>query len=122
MSESKARALWKQVRPGRDQFVGVGIVVAFVAVLMGCQALGDDGPNEGNAPGARDACEQFADQRLKAPGSADYDLTATNDGKVWTVTGTVDSDNSFGASLRSQVECVMRYSADAYHPTSITVR
>lgn len=121
MSDSKAQALWKQVRPGRDQFIGVGIVVAFVAMAMGCQALTEGGPDEGSAPGARDACEQFVDKRLKSPGSADYNLTATNVGTRWTVVGTVDSENSFGASLRSRVECVMESGGADYTATSVTV-
>lgn len=121
MSDSKAQALWKQVRPGRDQFIGVGIVVAFVAMAMGCQALTEGGPDEGSAPGARDACEQFVDKRLKSPGSADYNLVATQDGTLWTVTGTVDSENSFGASLRSTVRCSLRYRVGSYRSLLVEV-
>lgn len=119
MSESKANVVREAVMPAAKV---TAVIAVLIGVLLGCQALGDDGADEGSAPGARDACQQFADKRLKSPGSADYDLTATNDGTTWTVTGTVDSQNSFGASLRSEVECVMRYSGDSYTSTTVTVQ
>src|SRR5690349_16527224 len=45
-------------------------------------------------------CEGFVDKRLKAPATADYDLSATKSGGKWEVVGTVDSENSFGAKIR----------------------
>ena len=50
------------------------------------------------------ACERAVAQNLKAPATAQYQSTASGVGP-WTVTGTVDAENSFGALVRSQYEC-----------------
>lgn len=118
MGEAKASVVREVVMPAVK--VAAGIALLF-GVLAGCQALGDDGPGEGSGPGVKRACKEFVDKRLKSPGSADYNLTATNVGTRWTVVGTVDSENSFGASLRSRVECVMESGGADYTATSVTV-
>lgn len=118
MSDSKASVVREALMPAVKVTAGMALFFGF---LVGCQALGEDGPDEGSAPGARDACEQFVDKRLKSPGSADYNLVATQDGTLWTVTGTVDSENSFGASLRSTVRCSLRYGVDSYRSLLVEV-
>lgn len=80
---------------------GVG-VAAFVIVLALMFAGG--GGNE-----QRDvttACEQAVKARLKAPASADFDTSATESSPDrWTVSGSVDAQNSFGAKIRSSFSC-----------------
>ena len=66
-------------------------------------------------------CEGFAGKRLKSPASAEYDLTATRDGGQWVVTGTVDSQNGFGAMIRSNVECRITLTDDLATLEAITV-
>lgn len=70
-------------------------------------------PDVGDSYGARGACEQFVEKRLKSPGSAEYsDQTESNDRLEWTASGTVDSQNAFGALIRNDYRCVMTYLAD----------
>lgn len=51
-------------------------------------------------------CEDLVKENLKAPSTAKFDTTATGDG-TWIVSGTVDSENSFGATLRAEFQCTV---------------
>lgn len=55
------------------------------------------------------ACEDFVEDRLKSPGTADFqNATVESAGSdTWLVTGTVDSENSFGATMRVDYECTV---------------
>lgn len=87
--------------------------VIAVTVLLGlCAGCSSEPYDANNEAEAKAQCEGFASTRLKSPSSADFNLNATQSGTSWTVTGTVDSQNSFGASLRSAVTCVIHFSGD----------
>jgi hypothetical protein len=51
-------------------------------------------------------CEELVVQNLKSPSTAKFDTGATGGG-TWIVTGTVDSENSFGAMLRANFQCTV---------------
>lgn len=54
-------------------------------------------------------CRTFVKEALKSPSSAHFsDEQVTGSGQVWTVTGGVDSDNSFGASIRNSYSCTVQ--------------
>lgn len=93
--------------------------VAFLSwLLVGCSSEPYD-PN--NATEAEAQCEGFTDTRLKSPATADYDLTATETAESWSVTGTVDSENGFGAMIRSSVTCVLHFEGDTAHLDDIAI-
>lgn len=60
-------------------------------------------------------CEKLVSQSLKAPATAQYQASAAPvDGGTpelgpWTITGTVDAENSFGALLRMTWGCSSSY-------------
>lgn len=59
--------------------------------------------------------EKFIPARLKAPASADFsDVTVDVAGETYTVAGTVDSQNAFGAKVRATFACVMHSSGDQW--------
>lgn len=70
-------------------------------------ACGDGSVSSGEA---YRACEDAVESQLRSPGSADFsgalgsDVTET-EGGGYSIRGTVDSDNAFGASLRSNFSC-----------------
>lgn len=99
------------------KFPRVWLVGAVAVLAAGCS--GEYDPN--NPAEAKSQCEGFVDQRLKAPADADYDLEAAQDGTTWTVTGTVDSENSFGARIRSNVRCVLHFVGDTAYLDDISV-
>ena len=59
--------------------------------------------------------ETFVDARLKAPSTAEHAtpsharITANKDRTLFEVSSYVDSENSFGAKIRSQYTVKMRY-------------
>ena len=95
------------------------IVLVLVAALAGCSgstsATSDAGQKVSEArAGAADVCEQFVKRRLKAPGTATFrdpfgdQISYSGDGEgPITVTASVDSENSFGAKLRSPYVCTV---------------
>ncbi|WP_284536317.1 hypothetical protein [Nocardioides sp. T2.26MG-1] len=92
------------------------LVPMLVAVTLlgatGCSAGSDDG---GGEAGAKDVCQQFVGKRLKSPGSADFSgetVTENTDGS-WTVSGDVDSQNSFGGLVRNSYTCKVRHTSGA---------
>lgn len=51
---------------------------------------------------AKDACHHYVEQHLKSPSTAEYsDEKVAGVGSNWTCSGTVDSQNSFGATVRN---------------------
>jgi len=91
----------------------LGLVLAVVFV-MGCAGAEDEAGDRRYA--AFDVCTQFVEDRLKAPGTAkfrnyfqhDGEVTVTGGPSEFTVVSTVDSENSFGASLRASFTCTVR--------------
>jgi hypothetical protein len=87
------------------------VLLAAVTFTAGC---GDDSAVDEDW-GAFNVCTQFVEQRLKAPGTAkfrnfyqdDGEVTVTQAGDVFTVVSSVDSENGFGASLRTEFTCTV---------------
>jgi hypothetical protein len=99
---------------GREGWYIAGAFIALLALFAGCGALmsSEDSDETGAQPGqARNACHDFVSDQLKSPGSADFegvlDAKITGSGSTYTVRGWVDSDNSFGASVRTSYVCVV---------------
>lgn len=96
---------------------GVSLAVGFVAIIIIAVAISvaNDEPNEPPeyvpSPGvAARECEKQVEKLLKAPATANFDLTAVADpGAGFVVTGTVDAQNSFGAMIRNDVKCSVRF-------------
>lgn len=87
------------------------ILLAGIVLIFGALFGDDDEDDGGGEYGARDVCQQFVKDRLKSPGSADFSgerATEESDGS-WTVRGDVDSENSFGASIRNSYVCKVRH-------------
>jgi hypothetical protein len=96
---------------GRDKAV-LGVAAAAIAVVVVGVFLSGDGSDSapsdtGDRYGAIDVCHQRVEGQLKAPSTADYsDETATETSPGhWSVAGSVDAENSFGAKVRSTYTC-----------------
>ena len=106
----------------QEKTVGMVVMGAFVLLVGGC-TLAVTGNDESDAGGdGRDEigagvmCEQFIEDRLLSPSSADFQNSAeyriTGTGDQYTVSGFVDAENAFGASLRSEWTCTVRDNGD----------
>lgn len=93
-------------------WIGVSLfggVVYFIAVALGVRA-----PENGSREAAFDTCRQFVTKRLKAPATAQFPRSTeavVNEytDKEWGVKSHVDSQNGFGALLRTQYDCTVKY-------------
>jgi hypothetical protein len=90
----------------------IGVVAALV--FYGVSRCGANGGSEPSAYEAKSACKEFVERRLKAPSTADFEMDASGTGDRWTVTGTVDSQNSFGGMVRNSFTCQVRYDGDQW--------
>lgn len=97
----------------RTRSIAATVTALLTATLVACSGSG-----EPLSESAAVMCEQFVKKNLKSAGSAefpgvtdaDYAKTTTlSNAKPWKykVTGVVDSDNSFGASVRSDYVCTV---------------
>lgn len=100
----------------------LGILVALAAVsCVYLIASGADKQSTGSGGtedsfSAERACNNFVQDRLKSPSTAHFNAdTSTKSGDTWTVSGSVDSENGFGANLRSTFTCTMTVSGNNVH-------
>lgn len=83
--------------------IAVIIAVVLVFLIVSCQGGGHVGSRKVKAW----TCAQtIVKDNLKSPSSAEFcsinDATIENSGDKYTISGYVDADNSFGASIRSE--------------------
>lgn len=93
--------------------IGVALVFMFVAKCSTDVSTQDRAPNEYNAQAQ---CKRWVEERLKAPSTAKFSneqRTPTGVGS-WTISGTVDSQNSFGAMVRNDWSCKIAADGDMW--------
>jgi hypothetical protein len=86
-------------------------VILFSLELLGCSN------SDTKEPSRLDAyviSQQFVQQKLKAPSSADFpvfdeNMVITNDDKRFKVESYVDAQNSFGATVRTRYVCIVTH-------------
>lgn len=94
----------------------VALVIGLPAACTAALSLGGGGgDNWSPTPAeARSVCEGWVKDKLKSPATADFtDGATTGSGGTYTVGGEVDSQNSFGALVRSSWSCDVRYDSAA---------
>ncbi len=95
--------------------LGVAAVIAVCVIgsaVKGCG--GSSGQDDGSAS-ATAGCEELVKDRLKAPSTAEFSgESADGSAGSYTVTGDVDSQNSFGAMLRSHFTCTVHSSGNEW--------
>ncbi|QIS06744.1 hypothetical protein F5X71_34530 [Nocardia brasiliensis] len=92
-------------------------LVAVAMVVLGCSSSPEDEARNLEMHRQRlltGKCRELVEGELKSPGSAKFSgETVTGDAAAgWTAAGNVDSQNSFGALLRSAWSCSARLEAD----------
>lgn len=96
--------------------IGLAVVVGVVACVAG-SIRGSDSSNDDLESISQ--CETRIEKMLKSPSTAAFDSTSESDGGKWTVTGTVDSENGFGASVRSNYQCTVVINDDNTATTTV---
>ena len=98
----------------------LGLALAGVLLLSACSTSSEGGGSDEPTVDKQDGimaeimCEEFVKKRLKAPTTAEFSNQEHRDiGKQrWDVTGSVDSQNGFGAMIRGSYRCDLRYLGD----------
>lgn len=98
------------------------IAVAVTAVLL----FGGGGePAPDLAAGATKACTQeYVPDRLTSPATAEWsDIEVDQDGDTYyRVTGSVDSENAFGAMVRSTWDCYVARDGDGWRAVEVALK
>lgn len=99
--------------------LAAGGIAFLVAIVF---SGGDDAPPDLSGDAIRVCEEEFVPKRLKAPATAEFSgASVSGTGDVFVVTGHVDSENSFGAKIRSRYTCTVRSSGDQWRLQSASV-
>ncbi|MEV0644160.1 hypothetical protein AB0I28_02740 [Phytomonospora sp. NPDC050363] len=101
----------------KAKLVAMGIAVLSVVIIcvwcvVGSLSGGDE--DSDSSAMAEIMCEEFVADRLKAPSTADFSgaSTVAVGASTYKVTGAVDAENGFGAMIRVQYVCQVRYDGD----------
>lgn len=96
------------------------IILAMIVIWLINIFGGEDSPKGGSGY-AVVACKNLVKNQLKAPSTAKFsETTASGSGASWQSSGVVDSQNSFGAMIRTPFTCQLTYneSADSWSGTA----
>lgn len=107
----KPKATAKQTAIGCGVFLVLALI--FGGVMSSCMANAgkQDTTNLGDGGHAKIACRGMVQDKLKAPSTADFsNESVSGSGTSWTVSGSVDAQNSFGAKIRSSYTCSITFS------------
>ena len=88
--------------------LAIVILISVISAIVG----GASGSSTNSAGGAIYFCENRIKMFLKAPSTASFHSSASGTGSVWTVTGTVDAENSFGAKIQNSYQCTVTINGD----------
>lgn len=123
----------EDVEPADDQrqkarSKGVTWLVLGVAVVAACciggvvKGCGGGGSPQDEKVSAISGCEELVKDRLKAPSTAEFSNEAADGGDgSYVVDGDVDSENSFGAMLRSHFTCTVHSAGDQWELDSMQI-
>lgn len=97
-------------QPSRNRWKAFLWGAVFLVLAVSCGVNLSNGGGSSRDTGGYDAqvaCKDAVKERLKAPATAKFtNVNHVSAGEeAWTVTGDVDSENSFGANLRTSWKC-----------------
>lgn len=104
-------------KPEKQPIGFSGCLVVLALLGLGgyglAQCGGDDEPSESLMQiQAEDQCKDWVKEKLKAPATADFsDERVSGSAGDYTIAGAVDSENSFGAKIRSTWVCTIKRDA-----------
>lgn len=100
-------------------WIGGGALAGIVAICLAANWPSQGNPRE---DAAETACIDWVKDQLKAPSTADFsDTRISVDGDLYSLFGKVDSENSFGAKIRSKWSCTARDDGTDFTKVSVMV-
>lgn len=106
-------------------YVFVGVLALWFITTLEDQPVRNTSPY--SAFNAQTECERYVSRSLKSPSSAKFAphhelVILGQDAGPWTVVGWVDSQNSFGAMLRSRYICEVEFSGNTAKLLNLSLR
>lgn len=103
-------------RGGKRWAIGIGVAIAIIVGLFVWRGSNSEASSEELRDDATRACqEEFIPKRLKAPATAEFsNVSVAVTGETYTVAGAVDSQNGFGALVRSSFSCTMHANGETW--------
>lgn len=96
-------------------------VILSVGIIGGFIFLSMNHTSSGNKYDAQTACEDAIRAQLKAPSSAKFsNLRYVEKAPIYTIRLDVDSENSFGATIRSTYTCELSWTGSTYRMDDLT--
>jgi len=97
------------VLSSRDKVIGILVIVGLIAMSVIVWAITNASTSlDGSGSEAQRTCERAVEQMLAAPSTAKFSSSASGS-NPYEVTGVVDSENVFGAMLRSSFGCTVTF-------------
>ena len=121
MTEPPVKRNWFHL--DRDTRWQIGAAAVLGMVCLGGLWLADvlEEPYVPSGGDAGLACQTFVKDHLKAPATADFsNVRHSGSSPTWTVTGAVDAENSFRATLRMDWTCKVRLDGGTFVLESLT--
>lgn len=97
----------RHMTPGVKNWLVVVIVVVGGVLLLAIGGQDRDNQDIFDAVDARVACQNFIEERLVSPATAEFAGRPERVGDVWLWRTEVDSENGFGALVRTRWECAV---------------
>lgn len=98
-------------------FLAIPIGLIAVLVFIGSIFSGESDPADEQRGLARIYCERAVEQRLLSPSTARFSHDRTVGSNPFEVRGQVDSQNGFGATVRTGYGCTVTFTGDRYSVT-----
>lgn len=124
-------SILKSYEPVAAAIVATIILIIYAIWLYIFIVPDNDNPSKkevsNNAAGAWVICQEFVERKLTSPSTADYpwdyrdkvEVVGTN---TYLVTSYVDSQNGFGATVRSTFSCKVKQDGDSWELITLAVR
>jgi len=101
---------------------GIGALVTACAGLSLAACGGEHEPDDYDAYAA---CENWVEEQLRAPSTADFsghgDSTITEAGSGYDIRGYVDAENGFGAQIRTDWSCSVQLDGNSWRLLDLNV-
>ena len=118
----------------KDKITCLFIIIIFIAAIVLCIIVGRIifcGPNSGKDSYGHDKAdviviaENAVRQQLKSPSTAQFcnssEYSVSRSENEWTVSGWVDAQNSFGATLRSKFTVTISFTDKTHYTVSCSI-
>lgn len=105
------------VGENRAKSIALLALISYIVVMaVNHEPSPDRERDTGSATAAVLACQDFVEQSLRAPATAEFppisEASVSRSGSEWIVSSHVDSENGFGAFVRTNWTCEARYEGE----------